>query len=101
MGEQETVDLVVKVPKGIVDFFNAFLTFIGEQKYTAETWLAEHCLTEIKNFMFDFIEEVCDNTFWNGKYEVVIKYRLAPHIDLKALGFEDSQIKTIEAVYSS
>lgn len=89
MSKQETVkygEIKVKVPKPIIDFFNAYMNFIGSPDYDAEKYLSEVCEDHIKCHTEEFIEQSCRLDFYEGAKEVVNKYGLKPFIDVKAIG---------------
>ena len=83
----EYVELTVKVPKAIMNFFEAFLNFMGD--YTGPRQFLREVLHEmVKSFTEEFIAETCNSDFYNGKLEVVDKYGLRPVIDVRAVGID-------------
>jgi len=81
----EYVEVTVKVPKAIIDFYDGFMQFMGSKEDTGETYVKQACEDFLKDHTEQFIGETCDSMFWDGRQEVVRKYGLAQVINAKAL----------------
>lgn len=80
------MEITVKIPKPIIDFFTAFLNFVGSEEYTAEKYLTEDCEDHIKSHVEEFIAQACNFDFYDGREEAINKYGLKPFIKLTNIG---------------
>lgn len=85
MSKVEYVEIVVKVPKGIMQLFEDYLKFVGSKEYDGTKFLTECCEERIRSYTEEFIGEACGNMFYDGIQEAIEKYGLKEHIDVKAV----------------
>jgi len=55
MSKQETVELTFKIPKPIMDFFEAYWRFQGWKDQTAKEYLIEHTSDNIPSLIYDVV----------------------------------------------
>lgn len=83
----EYVEVVIKVPKPITEFYKTWLNFLGANE-TAKQYIADTLEDDLKSKTGQVIAEVCNSMFYDGRREVIKKYGLGPFLDSGDVGVD-------------
>ncbi len=92
-GKIETVEVTLKIPKQIIEFYEAWLKFLGSKSKGTE-YLKADLEDHVKSLTGQIIAEACNSMFYDGRKDVIEKYSLAPFLDLADVGLDLKDLVT-------